>query len=1062
MAVTDPRLKQQARPTDPKLVEGYRRLSAVWHEVLSAYDLEAVLEKIADALAELIPYDTLTIYKADIPARALIPILARDPWAAEEILQSRGEFGVGLTGWAVEHGEPLMVNRAEQDPRAVLIEGTELTPESIVVVPLIARASLKGALAIYRIGEDALFDEEEFELARLFADAAALALDNAEIRSFLEHEAQTDSLTGLYNHRAFHERLRSELTRVSRSGDSMALLMFDLDDFKKLNDVYGHLVGDQVLLGIADLLRSTVRGSDIVFRLGGEEFTVIMPSCDAGDALGLATRISTRLSEMVFEPAGSVTISLGIAQGPEHAMNPRELHACAEAAMMTAKARGKNRIVLFDETATERPDVNTTKRDVRSIAHLKMLQSLSGKLNRLNDVREIGVTIATELRALIDYHNCRVYSVDGTYCVPIAFHGEWTREDESAHIDVIPLLVGEGITGTVAQTGKPMLVPDARQIDFAVHLPGTAEIEESILAAPLLFGNRSVGVIVISKLGVEQFDQDDVRLMEVIAGHAAVALENARLYEREAREAESGRALLRAADILAKLPTVEEVMAITPPLACEILGVTQVSLWIADEKTGDFSCTAHIGYEEDESAAAIVDIVVPRDVAELFLGDRTAPFITTPDEAEPLVPTPEGALSRTVATAPLPGTHVLGGIQAREPAGSPFFFNDERLQLFAAFAYLVSTALDRALLDREQKENAEIANSLLEFGHGLANTEIFSDVLQKIVDLSSRTLGGVKTSAWLQEPETGDIVVEAMRGYDPQDIPPIAALRFPAHIAAEFLGKDEPYLLTHESVEGLGQLAGFELTGPWAIAPLKLDNGRLGCLVASGSKESGNYEFTEMRMRLLTGMAQQARLAINNAVNFEGLESTFIATVEALANALEAKDQYTSKHARSITDLALETGRMMGIEGKDLKRLELAALFHDIGKIGIPSDILLKAGPLTEQQRIVMEGHPELGERILAPVSRLRDVSHIIRSCHERFDGGGYPDGRRGEQIPLEARIIFVCDAYDAMTTNRPYRASLGHEEAIRRLEEASGSQFDPEIVTTFLSVISHAGAVPG
>ena len=111
-----------------------------------------------------------------------------------------------------------------------------------------------------------------------------------------------------------------------------------------------------------------------------------------------------------FEPAGSLTLSIGIAQGPDHATNPRELVACAEAAMMTAKARGKNQAVLFDEGRTERPAARLASRDdVRSIAHLKMLQSLAGKLNRLNDVREIGATIVNELRMLVDYHSCRVY-----------------------------------------------------------------------------------------------------------------------------------------------------------------------------------------------------------------------------------------------------------------------------------------------------------------------------------------------------------------------------------------------------------------------------------------------------------------------------------------------------------------------------------------------------------------------------------------------------------------------------------------------------------------------------
>ena len=171
-------------------------------------------------------------------------------------------------------------------------------------MPLIARDAVKGALNIYRLGEHAEFSDEEFELARRFGDAAALALDNAQIRARLEYQAQTDSLTGLYNHRYFHERLRAELTRASRARDSVAVLMLDIDDFKRVNDVYGHGVGDQVLRDLADLLRVALRGSDVVCRLGGEEFGVIMSSCDAGDALNLARRLTDSLSRSSSAPPG--------------------------------------------------------------------------------------------------------------------------------------------------------------------------------------------------------------------------------------------------------------------------------------------------------------------------------------------------------------------------------------------------------------------------------------------------------------------------------------------------------------------------------------------------------------------------------------------------------------------------------------------------------------------------------------------------------------------------------------------------------------------------------------
>jgi diguanylate cyclase (GGDEF)-like protein len=870
-------------PTDP-LVQSYRQLADVFHDILSEQSLDNLLERIADTLAELVPHDTLSIYQADEAQTVLIPVLARDTWA-DKIMESRSEFGVGITGWAALHREPVRANQAHLDPRTVTVPGTPADePEALIAVPLIARGVVKGTLNIYRLGEDAFFSDDEFELACRFADAAALALDNAQIRARLEYQAQTDSLTGLYNHRYFHERLRAELTRASRSRDAVAVLMLDIDDFKRVNDVHGHGSGDQVLTDLAELLRGALRGSDVVCRLGGEEFGVIMPSGDAGDAFMLARRLTDALDEMEFGPAGKITISVGISQGPEHAMNPRELVACAEAAMMTAKARGKNQIVLFDEHSSERPAGEPgSGRDVRSIAHLKMLQSLAGKLNRLNDVRQIGEVIADELRLLIDYHNCRVSVIEGDEVVPIAFRGELlSRSGEP--VDFPRTRIGEGITGHVAESAEPLLVPNTLECEYAVMIPGTHMIEESQIAVPLCYGARVIGVIAISKLGVGQFDEDDVRLLEVLAGHASVALENARLYEAQRREAGHLKALLEYTGALSESETPDAIGAETVHAAARLLGDKKCALWLPDDN-GDFRIGVHTDYDADPTLLPMLSISTPAAAVRAVVGERSGPFLVTAAEATALFSPPPGISWPNLAIAPLR--------------------NDGKLEGFIA----------------------------------------------------------------VREPTTDS-----------------------EHTIEEIL-------------------------------------------------------------RLLRGISDQAAVALERARSYENLEETFVSTVEALANALEANDEYTSSHTRWITDMALRVGEALGFEGNDLKRLELGALFHDIGKIGIPTSILLKPGPLSAEERKVMEMHPELGERILEPIDRLAEVRTIVRSCHERWDGAGYPDGKAGEEIPLEARIILVCDAFHAMTTDRPYRKRLSVDEACRRIREGSGTQFDPAVVEVFLSL---------
>ena len=353
-APIEPEPRPQISLVSSGSAEPYRRLAEIFHDVLSEQSLGALLERIADALAALIPYEDVNIYEADEAKRELRAVLARGEWV-DEIMSESFSFGEGITGWAVEHREAVLANQAHLDPRVRFVPGTPIEPEALIAVPLIARGQLKGTLNIYRVGEEAAFTDEEFLLAKRFGDAAALAIDNAHIRARLEHQAETDALTGLYNHRSFHDRLRQELLRASAAHETVAVVMLDLDDFKKVNDVYGHGIGDHLLQRVADVLRATVRGTDVVCRVGGEEFAVILPAGDVHSASALAERIGAELGTLEAEAVGKLTVSTGIAIGPENAANPRELVACAEAAMMTAKTRGKGLVVPFDESARERP-----------------------------------------------------------------------------------------------------------------------------------------------------------------------------------------------------------------------------------------------------------------------------------------------------------------------------------------------------------------------------------------------------------------------------------------------------------------------------------------------------------------------------------------------------------------------------------------------------------------------------------------------------------------------------------------------------------------------------------
>jgi diguanylate cyclase (GGDEF)-like protein/putative nucleotidyltransferase with HDIG domain len=183
--------------------------------------------------------------------------------------------------------------------------------------------------------------------------------------------------------------------------------------------------------------------------------------------------------------------------------------------------------------------------------------------------------------------------------------------------------------------------------------------------------------------------------------------------------------------------------------------------------------------------------------------------------------------------------------------------------------------------------------------------------------------------------------------------------------------------------------------------------------------------------------------------------------IEALATALVERDRYTGEHSAFVVDLAKTVAAALGLDEVDVERVGHAALLHDIGKVGMPDRVLHKAGPLAGEEWDVMRKHPVIGERILRAIPGMGCVAHMVRHEHERFDGKGYPDGLAGEEIPLGSRIILACDAYHAMTSDRPYRAGMPHDQAIAELVRCAGTQFDPRIVAALVALLGRGDGRP-
>jgi len=233
--------------------------------------------------------------------------------------------------------------------------------------------------------------------------------------------------------------------------------------------------------------------------------------------------------------------------------------------------------------------------------------------------------------------------------------------------------------------------------------------------------------------------------------------------------------------------------------------------------------------------------------------------------------------------------------------------------------------------------------------------------------------------------------------------------------------------------------------------PLFTKGRKLGCLLMLSTRVAA---FDKEDISNAEKLAAQVAIALETANLYDEIKELLISTVTALVNIIDAKSRWTRGHSERVTEYALKIGTELGLSTEDMERLRLAGLLHDIGKVGTCDDVLDKPGKLTEEEFALVKIHPKRAEEMLAPIKQFKDIIPIIKGHHERIDGKGYPDGLKGEEIPLLARILCVADSFDSMTADRPYRLAPGRKFAIKELQRCSGTQFDPQVVSAFLRVL--------
>lgn len=387
-------------------------------------------------------------------------------------------------------------------------------------------------------------------------------------------------------------------------------------------------------------------------------------------------------------------------------------------------------------------------------------------------------------------------------------------------------------------------------------------------------------------------------------------------------------------------------------------------------------------------------------------------------------------------------------------------FSERDKRIFEGISHQVSIALEEARLYRDSIDRT------MELTHKIETIQAMHDIdkailstldPQAILDTAfiviSKVIPCERAAVALVDEEKGGLIYKA--GLWVTFLQKGAFIPFKDTSAADVIKTGRPqYVANLEKVKDILPIEKRLLEEGFLShirVPLIVKGEVSGLLIIGARRPSA---FTPENLLTLEKMASQIGIALENARLISDLEDLFIATVKTLSAAIDAKSPWTAGHSERVTRYALSIGKEIGLSEREIKDLELAGLLHDIGKIGTFDIILDKPGRLDSEEYEIVKKHPARGVELLEPIKQLRHITPWIRHHHEQYDGTGYPDSLKGEEIPLMARIIAVADTFDSMTAERPYRETPGRERAIEELKRCSGSQFDPKVAEVFLKVL--------
>jgi HD-GYP domain-containing protein (c-di-GMP phosphodiesterase class II) len=619
--------------------------------------------------------------------------------------------------------------------------------------------------------------------------------------------------------------------------------------------------------------------------------------------------------------------------------------------------------------------------------------------------------------------------------------------------------MGEGAIGRASQARQPVIINNYDI--WKDRLPEFAAIPVSAMVhVPMVYQKELIGVLGVAELepSTRKFSQTDVQLLSLFAGQAASAIKIARLFEETRRRLRELEAINEISRVARDARGIDEMIRVVLEKTMAIVDAIMGSIWLYDPADDTLRQVVSNGIPQLEihftPGEGIIGTVFSTG-QPYFTSDWKEDRLTSSSNRPLLLSGLSGAFIPIRTTQAIVGVLIIG-------FHAPQKLSADQMQLVTLIAENTGNAIYRAQLHEKMKSQIQRLDALHQIDLAITSSLDLSKVLQVLLDQVINQLGVDAACALVFNPSEQTLDFAASRGFTTDAlrhthlklgegyagraaleqrtiyIPDLKTrhtdfLRSPSSAAESFVTYYAVPLVTRNQVKGVLEV--------FHRSTLKSDTERLDFLEMVGSQAAIAIEDASLFNDL-----QRSNAALNLAYN---------STLEGWSRALDLRDRETEGHSQRVTELTLKLARAVSVDEPDLVHIRRGALLHDIGKLGIPDSILLKPGPLNEEEMDRIRKHPTIAYELLAPIAYLRPALDIPYCHHEKWDGSGYPRGLKREEIPLSARIFAIVDVWDALISDRPYRKRWPVEKARAYLQEQAGVHFDPQVVDAFLSLLN-------